>query len=214
MKFRSRYSGRGSRPVLTPRQQLETKYKSARLSLILFFAISVLNIVLALTGSDSYYLWTAIIPYYLVVFGMLYCGKLPPEYYEDLEGFEFWDPSVLTVFVVIAFIMIAFYGIFWLCSRKNRIGWLVAALVFVVVDTLGIFVFGFDFSMILDVIFHVWMIYSLAVGIFAGRKLKTMPPDEPEATDEPQNSDGDGAQQNNSDDLSYFFSNDTQNTQK
>ena len=72
-------------------------------------------------------------------------------------------------------------------SKKNNVGWLVAALVLFAIDTVSMFLFmGIDVSMILDIVFHAWVIYYLIAGIVAHKKLKELPLEEPvvEATAE------------------------------
>jgi hypothetical protein len=66
-------------------------------------------------------------------------------------------------------------------SRKNRVGWLIFALVFFGLDTLGMLIFnGIAADGIIDIVFHAWIIYYLVVGIIAHNKLKNYPyEDEP-----------------------------------
>jgi hypothetical protein len=54
-----------------------------------------------------------------------------------------------------------------------------------VIDTIGMFIFtGFAVEGIVDIIFHVWVIVSLALGINAYFKLKKLPVEEVESTAE------------------------------
>ena len=64
---------------LSKRQQLEAKYQSARTDLLLIVALTVINIVLLVTGSDSYFVFSAFIPYSIAFLGMTLCGKFPAE---------------------------------------------------------------------------------------------------------------------------------------
>ena len=93
---------------------------------------------------------------------------------------DFLDSSFLVVMIVIAIIMIAFYGLFYFLSRKQKSGWLIVALVFFVIDTFGMFyLWGISIDMILDLLFHIWVIYYLVSGIVAAKKLKNLPEEEP-----------------------------------
>lgn len=158
---------------------LTNKYNSSRNNLLLVVAFTVINLVLLLTGSTTYFLFSASIPYYLPFFGMMYTGKLPAEYYEGLADFQPYPTTVLTVLTVMAVIFIAVYLLCWLLSKKHGFGWLVAALVAFIADTIFMFVVvGFSTDMILDVVFHVWVIVSLFTGISAAVKLKKLPPEE------------------------------------
>lgn len=162
------------------RHALENRFRSARSNLLWIVAFTVINIVLLVTNSNTYFLFSAYIPYFLVTMGMALCGMFPTEYYgEDLLWMEFLDRSVFTVFLVIAFVIVALYLISWIFSKNNKRGWLIFALVFFSLDTLGMFALeGFAIESIIDVVFHVWVIISLSLGIHACNKLKKMPIEE------------------------------------
>ncbi len=166
--------------TLSNKQVLETKYNNSRMNLLLVVAFTAINIVLLVTKSDTYFLFSAFIPYAMVTLGMMLCGMFPEEYYgEDLAGIEFLDSTVFAVFLGIAIVMVVLYLLSWIFSKKNRVGWLVFALVIFAVDTLGMFaVEGFALESIIDIVFHVWVIVSLAVGIRAGGQLKKLPAEE------------------------------------
>lgn len=169
-------------PALTEREVLEQKYKLARNNLLIVIVFTLLNMILMLTGSDRYMLFSASVPYFLVLYGMLMTGKMPVEWYEgDMSEYSFLDTSFLVVMTVLAFFFVAFYALVWYFSRNKSKGWMIAALVFIVIDTIGMFVLlGFDMSMILDLVVHIWIIYELAVGIITIQKLKNLPPEEPQ----------------------------------
>lgn len=166
--------------IQTSRQDLEAKYNNSRINLLLVVAFTAINIILLVTKSDSYFLFSAYIPYALVTLGMLICGMFPQEFYvNEFDGMEFFDTSVFAVFLVIAIIIVALYLISWFLSRKNKRGWLIFALILFTVDTLGMFAFqGLALDSIIDIVFHVWVIVSLCQGISASGKLKKMPMDE------------------------------------
>ncbi len=166
--------------TLSNKDVLETKYNNSRHNLLLVVVFTVINIVLLITKSESYFLFSAYIPYALVTLGMLLCGMFPEEYYgEDFAGMEFLGSSVFTVFLVIAIIFTALYLVSWIFSKKNKVGWLIFALVIFSIDTLGMFaLMEFATESIIDIVFHAWVIISLAIGINACRKLKKIPADE------------------------------------
>lgn len=113
--------------------------------------------------------------------GMLLCGKFPEEYYEELaiSSADFIDSSFFVVCLIAAFVVVALYLISWIFSRKNKGGWLIFALVLFVIDTIGMFaISGIALDSIIDIVFHIWVIVSLAKGINACSKLKKMPPEE------------------------------------
>lgn len=175
--------------AVTPRQALEMKYNAARANLLLVVAFTIINIILVLTGANTYFLFSASVPYYIVFIGSLLCGKLPAEYYEGtgLTEADFFPSSVLTVMVVIAAVILALYVLAWLLSRKNKVGWLIFALVLFALDSVMMFLFsGISVDTIFDVLFHAWVIYYLVVGIRASKRLKLLPVEAPileDATD-------------------------------
>ena len=164
----------------TPRQLLENKYKVSRANLLLVLAFTAINLILLLINSNTYFLFSAFIPYFIADLGMLMCGKYPAEFYvDDFAGMEFLDTSFLVVMVVIAFAVLALYLLAWFLSKNNKVGWLIFALILFGIDTVLMFLLsGISVSSIFDILFHAWVIYELAVGIHAHYKLKALPPEE------------------------------------
>ncbi len=160
------------------RHQLEQKYTTSRLNLLLLMIFTTVNVVMLLTKSFTYFLFSASIPYFLVNLGMLVCGLYDPEYYiqEGLVGMEFVDSSFLVVMTVIAaLILIAYLACFFFSKNMNG-GWLIVALVLFGIDTLGMFaLYDISADMLIDILFHIWVIYYLVLGISAWRKMKTVP---------------------------------------
>jgi len=97
------------------------------------------------------------------------------------------------VFIVISIALTLFYLLAWYMSGKNRVGWLIFALVFFGLDTLAMLLInGIDITSIVDILFHIWVIYYLILGISAHYKLKELPPEEEVSPYEnpPQNIEG------------------------
>lgn len=164
---------------LSEREKLEIRYKGSRNNILLVVVFTLVNSVLLITGSESYFLFSAAVPYYLTLYGMIYTGRMPAEYYADVEDFVPFDNSFFIITVAIAVIVIGLYALSWHLSKKRH-GWLVFALVIFVIDTLAMFYFaGFSSDMIIDIVFHAWVIISLASGISAALKLKKLPEEVP-----------------------------------
>ena len=147
-------------------QTLEQKYNSTRMNLLLVVILTAVNIILYIAGSESMLLFSASVPYYAVIF-----GSVMPL------------PILSIPCYVIAGICILVYLLSWIFSKK-RSGWLVVALVFFIVDTIAmvaLYVSAQDFSGILDIVLHAYILYSLFVGVSTGKKLKNMPAEEPVA---------------------------------
>mgnify|MGYP003307873071 CR=1 FL=1 len=109
----------------------EQKYRSARMFLLIVILSTVVNLALLTVSEDSYMLFSAFIPYFLTTIGMVQCGLLPPEYYEyPMEDYIFYDKSLFVALLIISIILTSLYLLAWFMSKKNRVGWLIFALVF------------------------------------------------------------------------------------
>ena len=165
--------------IFTERENWQNKYNSARGNLIAAIVFTVINILLLFIDGSSYFLFSIFVPYFITLIGMTFTGKLPEEYYtEDWAGFEFWDDSALIVMLVIAVVILGLYLLSWIFSKKNRMGWLIFALVIFCMDTLLMLYFQGITESIIDIVFHVWVIVSLVNGIRAYVKLKELPEEE------------------------------------
>lgn len=166
---------------MSERQTLESKYLNSRHNLLIVLIFTAVNILLLVTNSNSYFLFSAYIPYLAVDLGMYLCGKYPAELYgADYALAEFLPNGFLIVMVVIAVAILALYLLSWLFTKKGNKGWLVFALVFFSVDTGAMLLLnGISTDMIIDVVFHAWVVYSLATGVSAANKLQKLPEEEP-----------------------------------
>lgn len=166
--------------TVSNRDVLETKYKRSRNNLLLVVVFTVINLILLISKSNTYFLFSAYIPYAFVDMGMLLCGIYPAEVYgEEFLNTEFLDPSVFAIFIGIALVVVLLYLLSWIFSKKHKVGWLIFALVFFVIDTVALLVlWGVQMDNIIDIVFHAWVIISLSMGISANLKLKKLPLEE------------------------------------
>ena len=160
---------------LSKRQQLEAKFQSARTDLLLIVAFTVINIILLVTGSDSYFVFSAFIPYSIAFLGMTLCGKFPAEYYDDAEGVFYLDESAFVVFIAVAVVLTLLYLLCWHMSKNFKSGWLIFGLVMISIDTAFLLLGGLAADKIIDLLFHVWMIVTMSMGLSANKKLKELP---------------------------------------
>lgn len=160
---------------------LMAKYHNARHNLLLVVIFTAVNIGLLVANANTYFLFSAFIPYALADLGMYLCGMYPAELYgEEIPEMVFFDKTVFAVFMVIAVVFIVLYLLSWIFSKKPRVGWLIFALVIFAIDTLGMFALtGFAVDSIVDIIFHVWVIVSLISAISAYFKAKKLPDEAP-----------------------------------
>lgn len=163
---------------LSLKEMLKTKYTSSVNNLLLVVTFTVINIILLVTNSNTYFLFSAYIPYALVDLGMFLCGRYPQEMYADFGNMEFVNDTFFITTVAIAAVIILVYFLSWLFSKKYKVGWLITSLVFFVVDGIAMLLYlGFSTEIIIDVAFHIWVIVSLSFGISNYFKLKKIPDD-------------------------------------
>lgn len=174
MKIKNGFGG-AQATMLSERDLLERRYNSARGDILLVLLLTMLNLGLLLFDSDTYFLFSAFLPYFAVLMGKLLCGMMPDDYYTDgLEDLEPIDSSFFVVMLIFALVGTALYFISWLLSKKHRIGWMIFALVIFSIDTILFLLLSFSLEAIIDLIFHVWFIIALARGIHAHYKLKKL----------------------------------------
>jgi len=142
------------------RTQVIKTFDTARSNLLLVIAFTTINVILANTNSDLFFLFSASIPIMLsALFGM-----------------------------IPAFVAIAIYVLCWALSKKQR-AWIVVALVFFLVDVLFLLwiIFGvldgFSFSILIELAFTAWVMFYLIIGTRAWSKLRTMPEGEDDITE-------------------------------
>ena len=149
------------------------RYKGALNSLLMIFAFSGLNLVLLLINSDKYFLFSAYMPYLLGDYAMFYGGRYPEEAYKDFPDTEFFGAGTFALVVAVAVAVLCFYLLSFFMAKKGKGVFLIFALSVFILDTLIMFsVIGFSIFQILDIIFHVWAIASLALGGAAFLKKK------------------------------------------
>ena len=172
------------------REYLENRFHSARKSLLMIVVFTVINLVLLVTNSNSYFVFSAFIPYLLTGTGMLFCGRFPAEFYEEEFIEEFLPPEFLTVMIAISAVIITLYLLAWLFSKKQKVGWLIFSFIAFALDTIVMFLLSDNLlSSILDILFHAWVLFDLCVAINMAGKLKKLPDEDPSdliAADEPQ----------------------------
>ncbi|MBR5246434.1 MAG: hypothetical protein IKV25_03565 [Clostridia bacterium] len=160
----------------TQREIFESKYNSSIMNILLVVVFSFVNVVLLAVNSNTYFLFSAFIPYFLADYGMYFCGMYPEEYYYDMSEMVFSDKSTLIITFAIAIAILLFYLLCWFLAKKKKVGWLIAALVLFVIDTLAMFaIAGISADLIVDIVFHIWVIVSLVNGIVNYNKLKNLP---------------------------------------
>ena len=161
------------------RQALVSKYNAARSNILLMVIFSAINLLMLATGAGTYFLFSASVPYIITDIGMFFCGMYPKEMYEEFEGMYFLDKSLFFILLAISALILVIYFLCWLFSKNGKVRWIKTALVLFSIDTLIMFAYyGIDLTMIIDIIFHIWLIVILVMGINAHKKVMEMPKEE------------------------------------
>jgi hypothetical protein len=124
-------------------------------------------------------IFSSVIPYAIVDIGMLLCGKYDPVIYETYyPGMELLPERLFPGFVVVALLILSLLLLAFICSKK-RGDWLMVPLVFMIVDIIfDITYYTFNFQIIIDILFHGFIIIMIGRGLLAHYKLKKLPPEE------------------------------------
>ncbi len=137
--------------------------KIARSNLLLMIILTVVNVVLLAVGADTMLLFSATVPYYVAAVGIV----------SEVS-------QIMAVCFAVAAVILVLYLICWMLSKRHY-GWMIAAMVLFILDSIamiGLYVLVEDFSGILDLIIHIWVLYYLIIGVKYGYKLKNIPPEE------------------------------------
>ena len=139
----------------------------ARASLLAVLIFTVVNLAMLLLEIDMYFVFSATVPQYLTAF----CMGMDFE-----KGYLGFGPFTAIALVVSAVVLVL-YLLCWLLSKK-RPGWLIAALVFFIIDTVVLLVVSLLLEIltenILDLVFHGLIVFQLIQGISANYKLEKM----------------------------------------
>ncbi len=140
------------------------KYQVARSNLLLVVVLTTLNILLGALNANTYLLFSASIPHFIVEFASV--AVIAPEEVGLTAPIEN-AASFMIVAAVIAAVLTIPYLLCWIFSKKHY-GWMIAALVFFSLDTLCLFLL-FDFIyMIPDILIHAWVLVYLVMGVKNG----------------------------------------------
>lgn len=148
---------------------------SARVVILSIVILTALNFIMLLSQSDLYFLYSASVPYILTFLAMVACGVFPPEYYGgNYPYMDFLPNSYFIMAIIFSIIIVGLYLLCFFMSKKYRTSWLIVALVLFALDTLFMlcaYLFLEYTSGIIDVVFHVIILVSLAMGVHGSCQL-------------------------------------------
>lgn len=117
------FNNKANEKPMSQREMLEQKYNRSVSNLLLVIIFSVINIVLLVTNSDRYFLFSAFVPYILANYGMYFSGMFPEEYYYDMPETEFLGTSFLIAMIAVAAVIILLYfSVGFLLKRRKSVG--------------------------------------------------------------------------------------------
>ena len=138
------------------------KFHTARRNLLSVVCFTALNLLLTAIDAGIYFPFSATVPQFAFEVGKGLAG--------DLQNNTF-----LFIGLFIAVILAALYLVCWFFAKRTR-GFIAVALVFFSLDSLLflfiIFISDFELSLLLDVAFHGWVLFSLISGTIAWAKLR------------------------------------------
>ena len=188
----------GNQPVLTEREKHLKNHNTARYNLLVAIIFTLVNIILGAVGADYYFLFSASIPYLLGVAGVT--GLInrsdivsefiaESEYMPGTEEFAIEVSVFSTIISVVSAIFVALsigilflYFFAWLKSKNPaKRGWMIFALVFFSLDTVAMILLAGEISSdtIIDILFHIYVLVYLIMGVSAASKIKNLPPEAP-----------------------------------
>jgi len=136
------------------RNKLERKIKNGRSSLMLIFVLSLANFVLMLLDASISFAFSLTFPYFLGGVG---------EGLQEVLG----SGSAVIVTHILSLVLIGFFGLLWLLSKKHTWPAVVAVILFALDCLLLGFVVFMDLGSIanymIDVVFHAWAMGSLII---------------------------------------------------
>ena len=107
------FGTKNNTPVNAPQGNIYAeKYNKGIHNLLLVVGFTVINILLLVTNANTYFLFSAFVPYLLADYGMYYTGMYPEDYYYEAGSAIILDKSYLIIMLVIAAGMF-----FWVFAR-------------------------------------------------------------------------------------------------
>jgi hypothetical protein len=145
------------------RLKLYRQIALARNNLLAMTVLTIINIAAYFFGGNFGFPFSAFFPYAAIVFG-------------DIFAVELADPMIFYWGAGFSVIALTLFLVGYFLSKKRH-GWLIVVTILYGLDLLFmtyIYFPDFDFSALLDYVFHFWVLYYLVVGVLAVMKLKKM----------------------------------------
>ena len=143
----------------------ERQVAMGRSTLLVVLCLTAANLLLLISNTNFYLLFSASVPYYLTSLARGF----------DLAASGAVNGGYTWAALVFSALVLGLYLLCWLLSKKNP-KWLTVSLTLFAMDTICLallcrFVFGGFTDSIMDFFMHAWVIYELYVGVRAARNL-------------------------------------------
>ena len=151
------------------RQDLERRVSMGRSFILIYAVLTLVNIVMVICGVLVKFISAISAPYYLVFIGKGMDNGFAEGTWPVTSGLTLGCAAFAVLLVAV------FYGC-WALSKKHM-GWVVVALIFFIVDTallVAVVVFLYRGNLmfeVMDLLFHLWIIYLLIRCIAAHKEL-------------------------------------------
>ncbi|MDD4124395.1 MAG: hypothetical protein PHW77_01520 [Eubacteriales bacterium] len=134
----------------------QEKYKMARINLLMMVLLTCVNILLILVDSDRSFPFSAFLPQFFFFLGL-----------NKVTGVPAFNTIGSALFITLGTLIILFFLLSYIFSKKKP-GWMITALVLFSIDCLIFIIMAlqtFEPSYMIDILFHVWVMYYLIVGV-------------------------------------------------
>lgn len=178
-----------AKPIKT-KEMYQRDLNTSRMNLLLSGIFTVVNLVMLMLGVTTSFLFSASIPYYPSLFFAINCRIFNDSYYEALfdngryantwkEEFPFMDQSIFYAVFAISIVFVIGLFVLWYFSKKHRVCSMIT-LSFYIVDTLFLIAFSFfvgasGVELILQLLFHAWIVYYAVLSVRAWKGIDTAP---------------------------------------
>lgn len=155
---------------MTEREKHLKRYASGRSNLMIMSVFTLVNVLLLVLGGSLYFLFSASVPYFVAVFPWVMAEQNPS-----------FTALILPLTLLAILMLVPYVLAFFLGKDPSKYGWLLAALILFGIDTVGFFVLdGLREDNAINLVFHIWVLVSLAMAVYSAIKLKDLPAEEVE----------------------------------
>lgn len=145
----------------------EQQINGARSSLLLTLGLTLVNVILLMFNSNTFFLFSVFVPYELIYFG------------RTMDAGLIGSNTVVSLIIAAAILVV--FVLCWLFGKKKP-GWLTVAAVLFALDTAALLWFTFTLAadpagQIMNIAIHAYVLIQLIQGCVSGAKLKNEPED-------------------------------------